>query len=206
MKKPLWLLGLMLPLAGTAAAQSAGACPYLDANTGLTWEHRAGPSFDFCRAVAADGKEVFGVYISREAPFKPSNSIRAEEVTIDGREVTWYRAEIAGTKLQARETLVEMSDRMAQVARRLDEEHPHGDVAIVSHQDPIQAAILRLIGAPLSGLHEGKPGHGTVVSLRPGPAWRVETEWDPGDSPRFGEKPGLRVLETAGRPEGPTSA
>jgi broad specificity phosphatase PhoE len=99
-----------------------------------------------------------------------------------------------------------MAERMAGVARRLDEEHPHGDVVIVSHQDPIQAAVLRLIGSPLSGLHEGKPGHGAVVSLRPGPAWRVETEWDPGDSPRFGEKRGLRVLEPAGRPEGPSSA
>ena len=117
MKKPYWMLGILLPLAGTAAAQSAGACPYLDAATGLTWEHQAGPSFDFCRAVKADGTEVFGVYIAKEAPFKPSNSNRAEEVTIDGREVQWYRAEIAGTKLQARETLVEMPDgRVAHIS------------------------------------------------------------------------------------------
>ena len=117
MNKPYWLLGLLLPLAGTAAAQSAGSCPYLDANTGLSWEHQAGPTFDFCRPVKADGSEVFGVYIARQAPFKPSNSNRAEEVTIDGREVTWYRAEIAGTKLQARETLVEMADgRVAHIS------------------------------------------------------------------------------------------
>lgn len=117
MNKPLWLLGLLLPLAGTAAAQSAGACPYLDASTGLTWEHRAGPNFDFCRALKADGSEVFGVYISREAPFKPRNANRAEQVTIDGREVKWYRAEIAGTKLEARETLVEMPDgRVAHIS------------------------------------------------------------------------------------------
>jgi broad specificity phosphatase PhoE len=107
----------------------------------------------------------------------------------------------------ADESLAELADRMASVARRLDQEHPHGDVVIVSHQDPIQSAVLKLTGSPLSGLHEGKLGPGAVVSLRPGPAWRVETEWDPGESPRFGEKPGgLRVLEPAGRPEGPTSA
>lgn len=106
----------------------------------------------------------------------------------------------------AGETLDAMADRMVAVARRLDWEHPHGDVAIVSHQDPIQAAILKLIGSPLSGLHDRKPGHGAVISLRPGPAWRIETEWDPGESPRFGEKPGLRVLEPAGSPEGPASA
>jgi len=117
MNKPYWMLGLLLPLAGTAAAQSAGACPYLDAATGLTWEHQAGPSFDFCRAVKADGTEVFGVYIAKEAPFKPASSNRAEEVTIDGREVQWYRAEIAGTKLEARETLVDMPDgRVAHIS------------------------------------------------------------------------------------------
>jgi broad specificity phosphatase PhoE len=106
----------------------------------------------------------------------------------------------------AGETLEELAERMAAVARRLDSEHPHGDVVIVSHQDPIQAGILRLIGSPLGGLHQEKPDHGTVVTLRPGPAWRVETVWEPGDSPRFGEKRGLRVLEHAGRPDGPTSA
>ena len=29
---------------------------------------------------------------------------------IDGREVTWYRTEIAGTDVQARETVVELPD------------------------------------------------------------------------------------------------
>lgn len=130
MKKSYWLLSLLLPLAGTAAAQSAGACPYLDANTGLTWEHRAGPSFDFCRALKADGTEAFGVYIAREAPFKPRGSNKAEEVTIDGREVTWYRTEIAGTKLEARETLVEM---------------PDGRVAHISVQAPSPAALTEAL-------------------------------------------------------------
>ena len=118
MNKSNWMLSLLLlPLAGTAAAQSAGACPYLDASTGLTWEHRAGPNFDFCRALKADGTEVFGVYISPQAPFKPKNANRAERVNIDGREVMWYRAEIAGTKLQAREALVDMPDgRVAHIS------------------------------------------------------------------------------------------
>ena len=98
----------------------------------------------------------------------------------------------------AGETLEALAERMAAVARRLDSEHPHGDVVIVSHQDPIQAGILRLVGSPLARLQQEKPGHGTVVTLRPGPAWRVETVWEPGESPRFGEKRGLRVLEHAG--------
>jgi broad specificity phosphatase PhoE len=103
------------------------------------------------------------------------------------------------------EPLDDLADRMAAAARRLDAEHPHGDVVIVSHQDPIQAARLRLVGAPLNDLHKDKPGHGSVVTLRPGAVWRVETVWEPGESPRFGEKTGLRVLHPS-TPEDPASA
>ena len=106
MNKPMWLLPLLLPLAGTAAAQDAGACPYLAAETGLTWEHRGGPGSDFCRAIRQDGSEAFGMTIAKDAPFKPKGGNRAENVTIDGRQVTWYRTEISGTQIQARETRV----------------------------------------------------------------------------------------------------
>jgi probable phosphoglycerate mutase len=104
------------------------------------------------------------------------------------------------------ESVEELAERVAGTARRLDSEHPHGDVVIVSHQAPIQAGKLKLIGAPLSGLHQDQPGHGTVVTLRPGPAWRVETVWEPGESPRFGEKRDLRILQAAEGPEDPNSA
>ena len=110
MKKPMWLLPLLLPLAGTASAQDAGACPYLAAETGLTWEHRGSAGSDFCRALRADGSEAFGMTIARDAPFKPKGANRAENVTIDGQLVTWYRTEIAGTQIQARETRVELPD------------------------------------------------------------------------------------------------
>lgn len=110
MNKPAWLLPLLLPLAGTAAAQDAGACPYLAADTGLTWEHRGSGDSDFCRALREDGSEAFGLTIAKDAPFKPKGGNRAERVNIDGRDVTWYRTEIAGTQIQARETLVELPD------------------------------------------------------------------------------------------------
>ena len=110
MNKPAWLLPLLLPFAGTASAQDTGACPYLAADTGLTWEHRASSDSDFCRALRADGSEAFGLTIAKDAPFKPKGSDRAERVTIDGQEVIWYRTEIAGTQLQARETLVALPD------------------------------------------------------------------------------------------------
>jgi hypothetical protein len=110
MNKPVWLLPLLLPLAGTAAAQDVGACPYLSAETGLTWEHRGSAASDFCRALRTDGSEAFGMTIAKEAPFKPRGANRAERVSIDGREVTWYRTEIAGTQIQARETVVKLPD------------------------------------------------------------------------------------------------
>lgn len=110
MNKPIWLLPLLLPLAGAVAAQDAGACPYLSSDTGLTWEHRGSGNSDFCRALRTDGSEAFGMTIAKDAPFKPKGGNRAERVSIDGRAVTWYRTEIAGTKIQARETVVELPD------------------------------------------------------------------------------------------------
>ena len=103
-------------------------------------------------------------------------------------------------------TLDELADRMAEVAKALDREHPHGDVVIVSHQDSIQAARLRLTGSNLSSLHDDKPSHGAVVTLRPGTSWREETVWEPGKSPRFGDGPGLRVLASVDDNPAPTSA
>src|SRR5262245_12264078 len=110
MNKSVWLLSLLLPLAGTAAAQNVGACPYLAAETGLTWEHRGSADSDFCRAMRADGTEAFGMTIAKDSPFSPKGATRAERISIDGREVTWYRTEIAGTQIQARETVVKLPD------------------------------------------------------------------------------------------------
>jgi broad specificity phosphatase PhoE len=104
------------------------------------------------------------------------------------------------------ETLADVAERVANVARRLDAEHPHGDVVIVSHQDPIQAGKLKLVGSSLSLLHEEKAGHGAVLTLRPGTTWVEETVWEPGESPRFGERSDLRVLTTSDSGPAPTSA
>lgn len=95
------------------------------------------------------------------------------------------------------ETLSEVADRVAAVARRLDAGHPHGDVVIVSHQDPIQAARLRLIGSDRERFHLDLPGHGAVVTLRPGASWTEETVWGPTESPRFGERSDLRVVSVS---------
>ena len=106
----------------------------------------------------------------------------------------------------AEESIDQVADRLAAVARRLDTTHPHGDVVIVSHQDPIQAGRLRLVGSGLDKLHDATPTYGTVITLRPGTTWREETVWEPTESPRFGEKSDLRVVAAGEGPQRPTSA
>jgi broad specificity phosphatase PhoE len=104
------------------------------------------------------------------------------------------------------ESLDELADRMASVCRKLDSEHPHGDVVLVSHQDPIQAGRLRLIGSSMHNFHAEKPDHGSVLTLRPGDAWKEETIWTPGDTPGFADKAELRAVGSHREPTPPTSA
>jgi broad specificity phosphatase PhoE len=77
------------------------------------------------------------------------------------------------------ETLSELADRIGGVAQRLAERHPEGDVVIVGHQDPLHAARLRLTGADHRLQKQSKPGHGSVVSLRPGAPWTELAVWEP---------------------------
>ena len=101
----------LLAVAGFAHAQSAGTCPSLPADSGLTWETRTAGGTHFCRALRADGTEAFGLYIAAESPFKPSRADRAEEASIDGRSTYWYRSELAARPdVEARETLLKLPD------------------------------------------------------------------------------------------------
>lgn len=104
--------GALLMAGPLVHAQAApAACPDLPADSGLTWEYKAAASTQFCRALRADGSEAFGLYIARESAFRPGRGNRAEPTRIDGREVHWYRSEIAGKPdVQARETRVELPD------------------------------------------------------------------------------------------------
>lgn len=77
------------------------------------------------------------------------------------------------------ETLEELAERVAAVAGRLAEEHPSGDVVIVGHQDPIQAARLRLTGADHRLHQQSKPSHAAVISFRPGTPWEELGLWEP---------------------------
>lgn len=96
-------------LATTTQAQAAGegVCPQIPASSGLTWEHKAAGETQFCRALRADGSEAFGLYIARDSAFEPGRANRAEQASIDGQRVTWYRTELAANPdVRARETLL----------------------------------------------------------------------------------------------------
>jgi hypothetical protein len=100
-----------MALAGTSAAQDVSRCPQLPGNAGLTWEYRSGGDTELCRALRADGSEAFGLAISPKPTFEPQRPDRAEHSQVDGREVTWYKAEIAQRPgVEARETVFELPD------------------------------------------------------------------------------------------------
>ncbi|MDQ3288475.1 MAG: hypothetical protein M3Q42_09480 [Pseudomonadota bacterium] len=109
---------VLLVMAAAAQAQNPAACPQLPANAELTWEHRAvAGNSDFCRALRSDGSEALGVYIAADSPFSPKRVNRDREGTVDGRQIHWYRAQIAqNPNITALETLIELADgRVAHV-------------------------------------------------------------------------------------------
>ncbi len=77
------------------------------------------------------------------------------------------------------ESLADLAKRIRGVVERLDDRYRHGDVVVVSHQDPIQAARLSLTGKPLSELAVDKPTHAGIVTLRPGSPWVEHSVWSP---------------------------
>jgi hypothetical protein len=101
-------LAILVLAPGAAFAQSLAGCPTLPADTGLKWEQLDGPGFVFCRALRGDGSEAFAVTLSDNSPFEPNRRNRAEPASIAGHQGHWYRSEIAGQDVIARETLVEV--------------------------------------------------------------------------------------------------
>lgn len=97
--------------AGGLQAQQASPCPQLPADAGLTWDVGGSARTQLCRALRADGSEAFGLVISDKPAFEPQRGDRAEPGQVGGRNVNWYRAELAqkpGT--EARETLLPLPD------------------------------------------------------------------------------------------------
>jgi hypothetical protein len=119
-----WPLACLL-LAGGAWAQSTADCPAMAADSGMAWEKLDGPGFTFCKAIRSiDGSQAFAVMIGRDSPFRPRRSDRAEPALIEGRQVHWYRAQLAADPdAIVRETLVELGrNHVAHITLRADSE------------------------------------------------------------------------------------
>ena len=84
----------------------------------------------------------------------------------------------------ASEPLTQLAERMRTVLTDIAARHD-GDVVVVSHQDPVQAARLSLTGRDLTSQHTDKPMHGTVITLRPGTPWTELTSWSPEQGAEF---------------------
>jgi broad specificity phosphatase PhoE len=92
-------------------------------------------------------------------------------------ELETYLANPTGVDFGA-ESLEALAARVAGVIVRVVQDGA-GDVAVVAHQDPLQAARLHLLGQPLSNLHVDKPVHASVITLEPGDPWREVAHWKP---------------------------
>jgi broad specificity phosphatase PhoE len=78
----------------------------------------------------------------------------------------------------AAESLEALAARVVGVIVRVAQAQGRG-LAVVAHQDPLQAARLQLLGQPLSNLHIDKPVHASVITLEPGDPWREVAHWKP---------------------------
>lgn len=93
------VLGLLL-LPATALAQQSFQCPALPAGSDLQWEQRVDREFIACKAVTQDGRQVFNVMLTSKDPdISLSRPLRAEEGTFSGKELYWYRPDLAGRVL-----------------------------------------------------------------------------------------------------------
>ncbi len=77
------------------------------------------------------------------------------------------------------ESLGEMTDRMVTAIRRWHAVHPEGELVVVSHQDPVQAARLALAGRSIYSFGDDKPEHAEVITMEPNAVWREIARWEP---------------------------
>lgn len=75
----------------------------------LRWEAVNFPHMLVCKAVLTDsGAESFSLTISRDSPFKPRRSDRAEYFSLKGKVQYWYKA--ADPNSEHRETLLRLTE------------------------------------------------------------------------------------------------
>jgi broad specificity phosphatase PhoE len=78
------------------------------------------------------------------------------------------------------EPFAALGERMAGALRTMAARHPGQEVAVVSHGDPIKAAVCHLIGMPIAEMHAFRVPTGAVVAIEmdAGGA-RIVERWEP---------------------------
>ncbi|HVR34165.1 MAG TPA: histidine phosphatase family protein [Acidimicrobiia bacterium] len=104
----------------------------------------------------------------------------------------------------ASESLTALAARMRTVLASIASRHD-GDVVVVSHQDPVQAARLSITGRDLANQHVDKPAHGTVITLKPGTPWTELTVWHPEQAQLAETSAAAATQASAHRPTQPSA-
>jgi broad specificity phosphatase PhoE len=78
------------------------------------------------------------------------------------------------------ETFAALGERMARALRSIAARHATQEAAVVSHGDPIKAAVCHLTGTPIAEMHSIRVPTGAVVALELGKdGARVVEHWAP---------------------------
>lgn len=127
---PKLLLTLACLTPAMAFAQTAedaffADCPAFSTqeSTSLQWEPIRAPGMLFCRALRNDGSEAFALTFSRESPFSPKSSDRAEVGILNDQRVQWYRGSIVtAPDALVREALIDFGDdHVLHISMRADD-------------------------------------------------------------------------------------
>jgi broad specificity phosphatase PhoE len=78
------------------------------------------------------------------------------------------------------ETFAALGERMARALRTMAGRHPGQEVVVVSHGDPIKAAVCHFTGVPIAGMHALRVPTGGMVAIEMGSAEvRIVERWEP---------------------------
>jgi probable phosphoglycerate mutase len=78
------------------------------------------------------------------------------------------------------ETFAALGERMARALRAIAARHAAQEVVVVSHGDPIKAAVCHLTGKPIAEMHELRVPTGAMVAIEiAADAVRIVERWEP---------------------------
>lgn len=140
----LCLLSAALPV----AAQTAGRCPALPAESGLQWSEQQAAGFVACRASTADGREVLSLMLTGNDPDIPMpRALRQEKDQFAGESLYWYQPDLGGQQPQGyahrRITVVRLDkDRYVQMALYPSDEQERGTLQGLVRSINLNAATV----------------------------------------------------------------